>query len=54
MTNKNLNSAFDPEMSEYNPILEEIETLKKTQREDESFISNLIKKLTSTVMVRLD
>lgn len=40
---------FNPEFSEYNPMLNDLN--KKAQKEDEGFIAFLIKKLKTNVVV---
>lgn len=54
MENQNLD--FDPELSEYNPLFAEIAGLKKDacKKEDVSFISSLIEKLTRPIIVQID
>ena len=54
MENQNLD--FDPELSEYNPLFTEIETLKNKMQKKTSdgFISSLIEKLTRPIIIQID
>ncbi len=53
---KEKNFDFDPDFSEYNPVLAELSNLKKelSEKENESFLTNLLKKIATPVFIPLD
>ncbi len=49
MVEKDFENDFNPEFSEYNPVL--LELNKEVKKEDEGFIASLIQKLTTGILI---